>query len=135
MGSIPVDSTHVGALLDERADARSLPLGDVARAALRDAREDVRLLGDRLDRERDRCDSLKDDLAAARTKIAVLETQIAAIREKRRLKSWLFGLGGVLAGAGLGALAVGAALVTGGIFAGVGLVMMWVGRPELRGEE
>lgn len=136
VGSIPIDSNHVGALLEEAADARSLPVGDVARAAFRDAKEDINLLRDRLDHERARCDSLRDDLAEARTKIAVLETQIEGIKDKRRLKSWLFGLGGVLAGAGLSAvLTVGSATVPGGVLLAVGLLMMWVGRPALRGEE
>ncbi len=136
VGTTPVDESHLGALLEERADPRSLAVIPFAVAAFQDEKEENRRLADRLDRERDRSDRLAEELATAKTEIAVLKTEIAEVKKRRRLKSWLFGLGGVVAGTGLAvAWQSGTPLTSGGLLLLLGIVMLWLGLPAITGEE
>jgi hypothetical protein len=134
VGSVKPDETHLGAALREYAAGRASPLATFTAAAFADAQESRRALERQIDAcQRDR-ESLQERLTSATTRAAVLDEKLRAATEGPRLRHWVFGVGGILAGTGLPlAVQQRTPLDLGGLLVVLGGILMWVSAPRVKG--
>lgn len=130
VGTIPADADHLGAVLGDHIPDGSPTTMAFAVAAFRDAHASRELLREQLERTGVDRDSARERYHEEAKKSAVLQAQLQWASRFRRFQSWAFGLGGVVAGAGLGsAMQVGTVNWPHGLLTLCGLVMMWLGAP------
>lgn len=130
VGQVPHDSDHVGAILGEHIQSGSPTTMAFAVAAFRDARTSRELLSRQLDRTADDRDRMRDQYHEESTKAAVLEAKLEIGSQFRRFQSWAFGIGGIVAGAGIGTAAqFGRARFLDVVLIVAGMAMMWLGAP------
>lgn len=126
----PADAEHLGAVLGDHIQAGSPTTMAFAVAAFRDAHASRELLREQLDRTSTDRDQARENYHEEAKKAAVLEAKLDLVTEFKRFQSWAFGLGGVIAGAGLGsAVQAGALTWAYGLLIICGAAVMWIGAP------
>jgi len=99
-------------------------------AAFRDAQASREMLREQINRIADQRDEFQGKYYTESTKAAVLEATQKQSTRFKRFQSWAFGIGGVLAGAGLGsAVQIGQLRWSEGLIFLAGIVVMWIGSP------
>ncbi len=130
VGDTPADAAHLGAVLGDHIQAGSPTTMAFAVAAFRDAHASRELLREQLSRLGDDRDRMRENYHEEAKRAAVLETKLELTAEFRRFQTWAFGLGGIIAGAGIGSAVQAGQLTTlYGLLTVVGLVIMWIGAP------
>jgi hypothetical protein len=130
IGQVPKGADHVGAVLGEHIQAGSPTSMAFAVAAFRDAHASRELLSKHLDRTSSDRDAAREQYHSEAKKAAVLEARLDMTSRFKRFQSWAFGVGGVVAGAGLGsALQAGTLRALEAVLVAAGLLIMWIGAP------
>lgn len=129
------DQGHLGAVLGEHIYTRSPTAMAFAVAAFRDAEMSREILKDQMERLSDDRDLIRERFHDEVKTSAILSTQLKLTTKFKRFQRWAFGIGGILAGAGLGsAVQIGSLRFTDGLLVVAGLVVMWIGSSYHEGD-
>lgn len=127
----PLDSAHMGAVLGSHVAAGSPTTMAFAVAAFRDAHASREMLRDQLRKVSAERDEFQNAYHEESKRAAVLDATKSQLGAYNRLQSWVFGVGGVLAGVGIGGLYQADEWVwRHAIVSAVGFVLMWKGAPR-----